>query len=353
MEVHLNRIVAFKEPSLKRDDLLSVLEALVNRKIFPKEIYEQSVESLRNILNVKNIILVSSKYVALQLILQNIDKRYSNLYSSNDLNHFYFNQFSLFFEKITPLDINQYSLNFDPIKLSELNKSLIFFTYNLGYPVDIQFIPNIDIISMADFSGSLFTKFNGKHLLEYVDFAICSLKDEEIITAGDGALIYIKDRKLYEKINEYAFNNNLYLSDFNSSLLLSQITKKDKIIESRKKIFLSIYEKTKENISELNWFDTRRILEKYSIEELSIYSSFTTFTIDVKDINIAKKIAEQIGVETNIVIEKPLSLELKLQQNFPITEKVAKHALFIPFYPLLNEKDLEKIYYFINKISIY
>lgn len=353
MEAHLNRIVTFKEPSLKRDDLLSVLDALANRKIFPKEIYEKAIENLKNILDSNNIILVSSKYVAIQLILQNIEKRYSNLYSSNDINYFYFNQFSGFFNNITPLDINQYSINFDPQQLDELNKSILFFCYNLGYPVDLQFISEIDIISIADLSGSLFSKFNGKHLMNYVDFAICSLKDEEIITSGDGALIYIKDRKIYEKINEFCLNNNLYLSDFNCSLLLSQLSKKDKIIESRKKIFLKIFEETKKYLNDSNWFDSRKILEKCALEELAENSSFTTFTVDANDINIANTIAQQIGIEIEPAIKIPLSLKLKLTKSYPITEKVTKHAIFIPFYPMLTENEINKISYFINKLSSY
>jgi len=353
MEAHLSRIVTFKEPSLKRDDLLSVLQALANRRIFPKEVYEKVIESLRNILNLNNIILVSSKYVALQLILQNIEKRYQNLYSSDDIDYFYFSQFSGFFGKITPLDINQYSINFDPKLLDELTKSILFFSYNLGYPVDLQFIPEIDIISMADLSGCLFTKFNGKYLINYLDFAICSLKDEEIITSGDGALIYIKDRKIYEKINQFSSNNNLYLSDFNCSLLLSQISKKDKIIESRKKIFSKLYEENKQDITDSNWFDSRKLLENQSLEELSENSSFTTFTIDTKDINIANTIAQQIGIEIEPAIKIPLSLKLKLTKNYPVTEKIAKHAILLPFYPMLTENEINKISYFINKVSSY
>ncbi len=353
MEALLSRLISLKEPSLKRDDLLSVLEALAQRKIFPKEIYEQVLNNLKQILEINNILLVSSKYIAIQLILQNIQDKYQTLYSSNDINSFYFNQFKGFFTKIIPIDINQYSLYFNPVILSELNKSILFFSYNLGYPVDIEFISNIDILSIADLSGSLFTKFQNKYLIDSVDFAICSLKDEEIITSGDGALIFVKDRKIYEKIYQYALYNNLFLSDFNSSLLLSQIMKKDKIVLSRNKIFFKLFNETKEYSTNVSWFDSRKILEKYSEDQLIKDATFTTFTIDVEDISIAEKIAIQIGLEISPSIKIPLSLELKLSNSFPNTEKVAKHAVFIPFYPLLNEQDLDKISYFIKKVNNY
>lgn len=353
MGEHLNKILQIKEPSLKRDDLISVLEALAQRKIFPKDIYLQVISVLKNILNLDNILIVSSKYLAIQLILQNIDKKFNKLYCSNDTNYFYFNQFNKFFTNIQALDINQYSIYFDPQILSDINNSFLFLIYNLGYPVDINFISQIDIISMADFSGSLFTKYNGKNLLNFVDFAVCSLKDEEIVTAGDGALIYIKDKKLYEKINDFALKNNLFLSDFNCSLLLSQLSKLEKIIESRKKLFFALYDQTNEYAVNANWFDSRKILEKLDKQDLMENSSFSTFTLDVPDINLAKNLAIQIGLEITPVISRPLSLELKDDKNYPTTSKVAAHAIYIPFYPLLTDEDLTKIVYFIKKISSY
>lgn len=350
---HLSRLITLKEPSLKRDDLLSVLEALAKRRVFPKDIYQQVVDNLRQSLDLNNIILVSSKYVALQLILQNLESKSENLFCSNDINFFYYNQFINVFNKIIPIDINQYSLQFDPVILTELNKSVLFFSYNLGYPVDIEYISDIDILSIADFSGSLFIKNKNKYILNFVDYAICSLKDEEIITSGDGALLYIKDRKKYEKINKYAEENNLYLSDFNSSLLLSQLSKKDKIIDSRCKIFFSLFENTKESISDLQWFDSRKLLEKYNDDDLKQNASFTTFTVDVEDMNVAIKLADQIGIEIKPVIERPISLELKISESFPKTEKVARHAIFIPIYPLLGNEDVERIVYFLKKIASY
>ncbi len=352
MEELLSRLITLKEPSLKRDDLLSVLEALAQRKIYPKEIYEQVLNNLKEILNTNNILLVSSKYVAVQLVLQNISGK-SILYSSNDINSFYFNQFKGFFSKIEPIDINQYSLFFDPTSIENLNNSILFFSYNLGYPIDLDFISKIDIISVADFSGSLFTKFQNNYLINSVDFAICSLKDEEIVTSGDGALLYIKDKKVFEKIYNYAFNNNLFLSDFNCSLLLSQILKKDKIISSRSKLFFALINKTKVSSIDTNWFDSRNLIEKYSEHQLNTDSSFTTFTIGVEDIKLAKKIAQQVGIEIEPAIKTPISLELKISKAFPNTEKVAKHAILLPFYPLLKEEDIEKIAYFIKKLDNY
>lgn len=351
MEELLNKTITFKEPSLKRDDLLSVLDAIAKRQIFPKEIYEKTVNILQEILGLKNIILVSSKYVAIQLVLQVFGKKYNELYSANDTNAFYFNQFSGFFNKITPIDINQYYLFFNPEILTDLGKSILFFSYNLGYPVDIKFIEQIDIVSLADFSGSLFVKKDNRYLINNVDFAICSFKDEEIVTSGDGSLIYIKDDKIYDKIKNYAFNNNLFLSDFNCSLLMSQINKKDKIIDSRKKIFFNLYEQTKDNIGEVDWFDSRRLLEKWTEEELNKNASFTTFTLYANDISLAKSIATQMGVEIIEAINTPLSLELKLPKSFPVTEKIAKHAIFIPFYPLLDLNDLNRITFFMKKIQ--
>lgn len=353
MEALLSKTITLKEPSLKRDDLLSVLDALAQRKIFPKDIYQQTLNSLRQILGLDNILLVSSKYVALALILQNLDKKYYNLYCSDDLNYFYFNQFNDFFGKISPLDINQYSLYFDPQILQDISKSILFFSYNLGFPVDIEYIPKIDIISIADFSGSLFAKFNGKYLLSYVDFAICSLKDEEIITAGDGALIYIKDKKTYDKINEYAFKNNLFLSDFNCSLLSSQLSKRERIIDSRKKLFFAIYEQTKEYSLDSSWFDSRKLFDKWTEDQIIENSSFSTFTIDAKDIKLSKSIAAQIGLEIACSIERPISFDLKISDRFLLTEKVATHAILIPFYPLLTIHDIDKIVYFIKKVSTY
>ena len=94
MEEPLNRMLPFKEPSLKRDDLISVLDALASRQVFPGKVYENAIDILHEKLGVKNILLVSSKWIATQLVTQILlEEKIKNIYVANDSPLLYLNIF--------------------------------------------------------------------------------------------------------------------------------------------------------------------------------------------------------------------------------------------------------------------
>ena len=398
MEEPLNRMLPFKEPSLKRDDLISVLDALASRQVFPGKVYENAIDILHEKLGVKNILLVSSKWIATQLVTQILlEEKIKNIYVANDSPLLYLNIFSTFAQKIQPLDITQYSLDFD-VQSIALSDSLLFFTYNNGYPKDLSFIKSIDMPTMVDLSGSLFTRFRNNFLFKDLDYVICSFKEEEVITSGDGAAIIIKDDKKFEKIRNLAYENNLLLCDFNCSLLISQILKLNSIKNSRKKLFYAICEKVPPFDERFSSFDSRAILYRDFIkqqdydknlideegsenylngnngkshfdekkmkiyknislqnfkEEMEDESSFTTFCIGVENIPLALQIAKSMGIEIRTAISKPVSLELKMMVSFEKSEFIAKHAIMLPFYPSLKVENVNSIITLINKILTY
>ncbi|MCX8058279.1 MAG: DegT/DnrJ/EryC1/StrS family aminotransferase [Spirochaetes bacterium] len=341
-------LVHLKKPSLKRDDFLSVLDALIEKKIYPGELYNKIVSYINEKFGLKYFSLLPSRWVAIKLFLQyeNIKRNYKKIFISNNSNPFYYQIFKEEGIEIIPLDLNEYSLipNIETLLNENKDKSLLILSYPYGYPVDFSPFESLGINILADLSGSFGVKYKNKLLGKNFDYVLYSFNDEDIITCGDGCLFLINEEKkfieYFKLINEF----NLKLSDYNCALLLSQMEKIDKIIKSRMKLFEFYKSKIKNSEKIEVQFDNL-----YDEENYPNYNQFIIhYKTGYENINF---LAKNFNIEIEPLIKKPISFVLNNSKNCPNSLKFSSEYFKIPFYPLIDEKALERVSLFLNKIS--
>lgn len=344
--------ILFKKPSLKRDDFISVLDAMIDERIYPGIIYKIFKEEITKITGINNILILPSKWVALKIVFDYLYSEYQtikNLIITNNSDPFYYEFFKNYKVNILPVDINKDFLpdikNIFNLKL-EVN-DLLFISFNTGFSVDFNDINSIDVVQLADLSGSFFTFYNNLHIGKNFDFVFFSLKDDDIITTGDGAILYIKSKKIYNKIEKIVDEYNLKLSDFNCALGLSQLRKINKIINSRKKIVEYYLQNIKDSVKILYYRNIDFNKLKGNIP------NFNNFYILIdKNLNYYKELFYSNNVIVKPIIEKPISLYLnKGIEQYEFSGIYAKQGLNIPVYPTLKEEQLKLIVKIINKID--
>lgn len=344
--------ILFKRPSLKRDDFISVLDAMIDERIYPGIIYDIFRDEIKKITNLNNILLLPSKWVAIKLIFDYIYKQHEsieNIIITNNSDPFYYEFFKNYDLNIFPVDINKGFLpDFDSIiYLKPGLDDLLFVSYQAGFSADFSDTNSIDTLQIADFSGSFHTFFNNKHIGKGFDFTLFSLKDDDIITTGDGAILYIKDNKIYKELENLVNEYNLKLSDFNCALGLSQLRKINKIINSRKEIIKYYLDNIDDSIEIVYYRDL-------DFDELKRNKpNFNNFYIIFENnLNYLKELFETSHIDVKPIINKPISMFLEKNNNNLInSNKIAKYGLNIPVYPTLKEEQLKLITNIINKAT--
>ena len=342
--------IKFKMPSLKRNDFLSVLNAMVDDKIYPGELYARFAEVVTQITSFKYPVFVPSRWMAWNLAIKaffplNSVKPERVLISNNSL-PVYVDFFDGFNMKPEPLEISDSKLipEVDEIlSKSPDEKSLIFISYPYGYPAEFKGITSVDNLIFGDFSGSFFTFLENEHIGLDFDCAVFSLKDEDIVSTGDGVLLAVKDKKIYEKIDAIVTQYNLRLSDYNCSLGLSQMEKINSIVRSRKKIFDMYCSFCRSNIT---------IIFSDGIDGKEGYRpNFNSFNILIEDAyDDLIQLLETLNIEYRPIIEKPISLLVRGEKRFVNTEKICKKGIALPLYPTMTNQDVERVEKVLKKI---
>jgi len=339
-----SNFIPLKRPSLKRDDFLSVLNAMIDKKIYPGEIYNNLENLVKDKFKLSNLIFLPSKWIAIKLFFQIeiIKKNFKKIYVSNNCDPFYYYILNEENVEIVPLDINPD--NFLPLDENiEKENALLIINFPYGYPVDFENILKLNIPIFADLSGSFGVINGGKFIGNYFDYVIFSFKDEDLITCGDGALFIISDQKKYSNYIKIVEEFNLKLSDYNCALLYSQIEKLEKIRSSMKKLFLFFK-------SFINSDYIKIVFDKdYNESNIPNYSNFIIFKEENCD--YIKEFAEKYKIEIVNLIKKPISFFLNDKKFYKNSMKIASNYFKIPFYPTLDEKSVEKISIFLKKIS--
>lgn len=341
-------IISLKKPSLKRDDFLSVLEALIEKKVYPGEIHNKLVLNITEKYNLKNICFLPSKWVGVKIFLQieKIKEKFKKVFISNNSDLFYYHILKDEGLEIIPVDLDIENLVpvLENIKSEIDEKSFFILSFPYGYPVDFSEIEKLNVPVFADLSGSFGVLYKSKFLGKNFDFLIYSFKDEDIITCGDGCMMIIKDEKRFLNYYKIVEDFNLKLSDYNSALLFSQLEKFEKIRNSRKKLFYYYKEQIKNEEKIQIIFD-----REFNDENVPNYNNFILRVKENYDELLMN--SKKYNIEIQPLINKPISFILNNSKKFPNSIKIASEYYKIPFYPVIDKNTLDRVSVFLNKIS--
>lgn len=238
-----------------------------------------------------------------------------------------------------------------------------------GQPVDIDAFMELaekhDLVVIQDGAHSLGATYKGKHVGQQADMTMFSFHPVKPITTGEGGIITTNDEDLYEKLKlfrshgvektDYAKNQgdwyyemthlgyNYRMNDIQATLGLSQLSKLDRFIQSRREI-ASLYN---EKLSKIPGV----ILPK---QRDDVESGWHLYMVQIDD-RIVKKARREIfdfmrsaniGVHVHYipVYWHPYYERLGYERGIcPVAEAWYERALTLPLHPQMTDEDVDDV----------
>jgi|TARA_B110001454_G_scaffold216731_1_gene240534 dTDP-4-amino-4,6-dideoxygalactose transaminase len=257
------------------------------------------------------------------------------------------------------VDVLPDTMCIDPSDVTKYKKSnsevLIAVNFN-GTPAPIDEIRKVfGGFIIEDCAHSCYTEGAGTK----GDVAVWSFQAVKSMPTGDGGMITLNDKELYEKMSNmiwfgieptwkrftdkgYAWDYDIttlgykyYMIDLIAALGLSQLKRLPDLIDKRQYIQKVYNERLHENIQRPEWSE---VCQYYSCR---VNSNYRNELIDY----LAEK-----NIHTSVHF-KPLHLHPLLKQNrkYPVADVEWKKMITLPCYYNMSDNDLEYVIYWVNK----
>lgn len=238
---------------------------------------------------------------------------------------------------VNPLDFNieaQEVLNRIEYNSTESKKiAAIVVPHMFGFPADVLSLQKLQIPIIEDITHAIGGKINNQLVGTFGNISISSLHALKVITAGEGGFLLVNQRENL-KFKEYGD----HLSNINSALARSQLSRINDILKIKSEIYNYYKEKTREIFG-----------NSVNIQErLRGHPAYFKFVVLLPDYLKYEEIQIQYQ-NAGIVVRKPVKVMLhKLVPNidssqFQVTERIFKNALSLPLHLNLTNRDLKKI----------
>jgi dTDP-4-amino-4,6-dideoxygalactose transaminase len=253
-------------------------------------------------------------------------------------------------------------------RINEKTKFMVPVHYS-GNPVDLKSLYEIaeenDVKIIEDAAHSVGAEYDSKKIgsCKYSEMTIFSFHPVKHITTGEGGAVLTNNKEYYEKLLSFRSHGitkenlkgessgdwyyemcelgfNYRITDIQTTLGISQLSKLDRFVKKRRKI-AKIYDEIFENNP---FFDT--ILENENGK-----SSYHLYPILLKDEfknkkgEIFSKLREEgLGVQVHYipVYLQPYYQDLGYEKGLcPCSEEFYKKEISIPMYPSLSNEDIE------------
>ncbi|PJI09694.1 MULTISPECIES: DegT/DnrJ/EryC1/StrS family aminotransferase [Clostridium] len=337
------------------------------KKIFDTGIITNNGEMVRKLeknieqyLDVKNVVLVQSGTLALQLAYKILNLKGSVLTTPFS---FVATISSQVWEGLNPIfvDINKDTLNIDT-KLIEKNitddVSAIVPVHVFGNSCDVEKIDEVsskhNIKVVYDAAHAFGVKYKGKSILNYGDISAISFHATKVFHTIEGGALIIKDDKLYEKallMRNFGINGidsvknigiNAKMNEFEAAMGLCILDDMDKILENRKNVYERYMSYIKGDIT-------------FQIHNNNSTLNYSYFPIILKDEGILKRVQNLLlkeGISPRRYFYPCLSKlsYLKSEEKMPIAEDISKRILCLPFYDSLEADVQWKIIKIVNNV---
>lgn len=232
------------KPFIRRADMDSVLSCLISDEIGPGRVLNELIKELTEYLNAKSGSLLRDYYRAISIALDVLKlKSGSRVIISPLAPGAYIRVFKD--KGIIPLfadvDLETAIMNKSAIDgFMENNVDAILLHSPLGNVADMDYFTSLGIPLIEDISENFGAEFNGRRCGSFGDITLFSMESDKILTSGGGAALFVKDQYLSGKLTEITnlYGEEIYLSDINASLALTQLRNIDEIIKKREDLSL-------------------------------------------------------------------------------------------------------------------
>ena len=218
----------FYKPSIKRNDMQSVLMSMAEEQIGHGKRCKQFEEELRKHLNFKNMLFLRSPVTAFFLCLDSLEiAEGDKVLASCFIPAFYKDLFEEAGVEVVYADVRQDDGCMDLDNLPDLKGiKAVFACGHLGYVPETAFFKEKGLKVLCDLTECIGIEVNPAD----IDMALISLEDDKIITSAGGAAVMSDSIRFEKPVREEL------LSDLNVSLSLMQLENYDFYYKKRAEI---------------------------------------------------------------------------------------------------------------------
>jgi dTDP-4-amino-4,6-dideoxygalactose transaminase len=198
---------------------------------------------------------------------------------------------------------------------------------------------NIPIIE--DLCHTFGKNFNGDLPGTYTDFAFISFHGTKMLSAGEGGMLFLNNKELFEKVIELKNNKGFFTSgnELISAIIIQQIERLGENLKRRREIAMFYNEKLPKEL-------TQHMVE---LKEKTTY--FKYVILSKNKFNNIKKQYEDRGIAVRQAVDnlnhRNLGLSKELYSN---SEYFFNNTFSIPIYPHLTQNQIEYIVEVTNEL---
>lgn len=331
--------IEFYKPTLRRRDMQSVLQTMVDEKIGPGVKKQEFLNLLCEKLQKKGGIAIRSYYDAILSSLKLAGVKEGSVVITSVLApKIYKIAAKSLNVKLKFLDIEEETccLSVKNI-LDNLDENVCAILLNEPYnqiPFNEDF-SSLNIPIIEDISQSFGSKFDNYYAGCFGDIVICAFEQEHVVSCGGGAAILYDDEKKYKDLlkKQYQFISKYeQLPDLNAALGIIQLhdvehhlSKRNEIFEMFKKALL----KTEHQL--------------FGIKDISFYSNGWCFPV-ILDSNPEEviKFAKKYSVTCKKMFTDSVGVDYLNQYSlFPVASSSLLRAVAFPIYPFLKTGEID------------
>lgn len=364
-------MIRLSKPDIGIDELKEIEKVFESGYLVQGEMVELLEEKVKNYLNCKYSICVSSGTAALHLALMALDIK-------NDdeviIPAFTFPATANVVEvsgakvKLVDIDLDTFCICTEKLRnsITEKTKAIIP-VHEFGYPINMiemmKIAKEYNLYIIEDAACAFGAKVEDKYVGTFGNLGCFSLHPRKAITTGEGGIIVTDDEDIAKKIRALRNHGILYnegrpqfvyaglnyrLTNFQGAIGIVQFDKYSKIFEKRKYL-VDLYN---EKLNNLTFLKTPKEPE-YGKHSWQTYHIILDDSVDQNDLITFLKTN---NIETNyganaLHIEPYYKNKYNFNElEFPNALKAYKKGLALPLHPFLSDEDIN---YITNKLKEY
>ncbi len=328
------------KPTLKRKEMDSVLNTMVDEAIGPGEKYKEFSQMLQEYFGAESCTLMRSYVSAIETAckLLHIGKK-SKIIISPLSPSWYINVLEKLECTILFADVDQYTGCISPDAVKALlpqNPTALLMHDPFGNLPNYDELSQIPIPIIEDITQGFGTRKNEFKPGEIASIIISAFEEESVITTGGGAAVLLNEKKHIKPLQELlGESGNLELMpDMNAALGIVQLKTIDSLIERRRE-YLALF---KNSVSKTK----HKVLVENS--DMILANGFVLPVLLNSRIKEVNKFTRRHKIETLNPFENCALSKVDIDQNlYPNSIPFRLRTLFFPLYPLLSKDQLKTL----------
>ena len=327
------------KPYIRRADMDSVLSCLISDEIGSGEISKELIAELCQFLTLSDGYLFRDYYRAISIALDTLGLKSGSRVILSPLTPGAY--IDVFKDKgIIPIfaDVNPETAIMESAQIDQLlknNVDAILLYSPMGSVADLDYFSSLGIPLIEDISENFGSSYNDLKCGSYASVTIFSMEPDKILTCGGGSSVFVKEKYLSEKMTSICnlYGNEIFLSDINASLALTQLKNIEEIFNKRNdlyNIFRSALNKTEHK--------TLRKIEGADLVHFSFPILLKGRMKEVKSYVMKKNIEPR-----KAFVRTALDIYDNKENICPVASGLILRTLLFPLYPSLGKKNAEMI----------